>query len=102
MNADDDVQNEDWSANELPADLQEDMVQKIPQTMWRQARKAHVGLGHPGQKTFLRMLKLGGASPAVLEYSRAWQCPVCAESVRPGRLQETSSRGRPYGFGNVV
>ncbi len=99
MDADGDVQNEDWWANELPADLQDDMVQKIPQTIRRQARKAHVGLGHPSPKTFLRMLQPGSASPAILEYSRAWQCPVCAESVRPGRLQETPSRGRP---GKVV
>ena len=102
MDADDEVQNEDWSANELPTDVREDMMQKIPQEIRRSVRKAHVGLGHPSQKTVMRMLKLGGASPATLEYAKVWQCPVCAESVRPGRPQEASSQGRPFGFGKVV
>jgi len=100
--ADDEVQNEDWSANELPAAVREDMMQRIPRDIRRNIRKAHVGLGHPAQQTFMRMLKLGGASPAALEYARTWQCPVCAESARPGRPQEATSRGRPFGFGKVV
>ena len=47
MDADDEVQNEDWSANELPTDVREDVMQKIPQEIRRSVRKAHVGLGHP-------------------------------------------------------
>ena len=101
-NAGDGVCNDDWSANELPADLRHDVMQKIPKEIRRQVRKAHVGLGHPSRTTFLRMMKLGGASPAALEYAKAWQCPVCQESSRPGQPQEASSQTRPFGFAKCV
>ena len=105
MDADAEVQNEDWSANELPTDVREDVMQKIPQEIRRSVRKAHVGLGHPSQKTFMRMLELGGASPATLEYAKVWQCPVCAEcatrETAGGVFPEPPLRfwqGRVYGF----
>ena len=96
------VCNDDWSANELPADLRHDLLQQIPKEIRRQVRKAHVGLGHPSKTTFLRMMKLGGASPAALEYAKAWQCPICLECSRPGQPQEASSQPRPFGFGKCV
>ena len=48
-NAGDGVCNDDWSANELPADLRHDVLQQIPKEIRRQVRKAHVGLGTPQQ-----------------------------------------------------
>ena len=46
----------------------------------------------------LRMMRLGGATPAAIEYAKVWQCPVCASSQRPSNPLNASTRIRPYGF----
>jgi hypothetical protein len=101
MDADDEVQD-DWSSNELPKAVRAELYEKIPKEIRQGVRKAHIGLGHPSRGTFLRMLRLGGATPAAVEYAKAWICPVCAASSAPGRPLEASVRARPFGFNKVV
>ena len=85
MDADDTVQQDDWSSNELPEMLREELYQKTPKETRRAIRKAHCGLGHPSRSTFVRMLRLGGATPGVCE---SLDLPsVC----RVRRTPETSS-----------
>ena len=85
MDADDAVQDE-WSANELPAAAaRDDLYQRVPKEIRQAARKAHCSLGHPSRGTFLRMMCLGGAPPAAMDYAKSWICPVCAASAAPGK-----------------
>ena len=70
MDADDAVQD-DWSSNELPESIREELYQKTPKETRQSIRKAHHGLGHPSRSTFVRMLRLGGATPVALEYAKA-------------------------------
>ena len=85
MDADDAVQD-DWSSNELPESVREDLYQKTPKETRQAIRKTHHGLGHPSRTTFARMLRLGGATPVALEYAKAWVCPVSAECAAPASL----------------
>jgi hypothetical protein len=101
MDAEDEVQDE-WSANELPEKVREEVYAKIPRAVRRGVRKAHVGLGHPSRGTFLRMMRLGGASPGAMEYAKAWQCPVCTASAPPTRPLQASTRTRPFGFNKAI
>merc|ERR1711938_333879 len=48
------------------------------------------------------MLRLAGATPPALVYARQWQCPVCAESVPPGRHLLATAAVRPYGSNKVL
>ncbi len=101
MDADDAVQD-DWSYNELPESVSEDLCQKTPKETRQAIRKAHHGLGHPSRSTFVRMLRFGGATPVALEHAKAWICPVCAECAAPAKPLQASVRTRPFGFNKVV
>ncbi|MFM7984158.1 MAG: hypothetical protein ACKPKO_33015, partial [Candidatus Fonsibacter sp.] len=101
MDADDALQD-DWSAHELPEKDREDVYQRIPKQIRRAVRKAHCGLGHPSRGSFLRMMRLGGASPAAMEYARDWVCPVCAACAAPTKPLEASTSTRPFGFNKVI
>ncbi len=57
---------------------------------------------HPSRNTFVRMLPLGGATPAAPEYAKAWTCPACAACAAPSKPLEASARTRPSGFNKVV
>ena len=91
-----------WSASELPDNLRERLLRDVPRAVRQQVRRTHIGLGHPSKETFLRMLRLGGASPVAQQYARAWQCPVCAESVAPARARPASTSLRPLAFNDTV
>ena len=45
--------------------------------------KAHKGMGHPHHDRFLRILRLGGSSSAVLGLAKMYECSQCKESARP-------------------
>jgi hypothetical protein len=97
-----DVVEDDWSSNELPESVRADLYNRTPRETRRSIRKAHCGLGHPSQATFLRMLRLGGATPAAMDYAKAWVCPICAASAVPGKPLEAGVRTRPFGFNKTV
>ena len=65
-------------------------------------RNIHRGLEHPGRETMQRMMRLGGASPAALQYARVWQCPICAQISPPPKMMQASPTARPYGFNKIV
>ena len=96
------VHDGNWSSCEIPAKVREKILRDTPKEVRQQVRKSHAGLGHPTRETFLRMLRLGGASQAVIEYAKHWRCPVCQESAPPSSTKEVSAKTRPYAFGKVV
>ena len=49
-----------WSEQEVPTDVRQDIMSKVPKETRQAVRKAHRGLGHPSRETFIRMLRLGG------------------------------------------
>ncbi len=49
-------------------------------------RKCHRNLGHPGQESFLRLLRDAGASQEVMAAAQSFQCPDC---LRRGRKAPT-------------
>ena len=85
-----------WSENEIPEAVREEILEKVPARVRRQVRRTHRGLGHPGRETMLRMMRLGGASPAALQYARVWQCPVCAQVAPPPKMMQASPTTGPY------
>ena len=93
---------ESWSARELPEANRERLMRDVPRALRQQVRKTHIGLGHPTKEVFLRMLRLGGASPIAQEYARAWQCPVCAQAAAPSRPRPASTRLRPLAFNGTI
>ena len=84
MDADETAQD-DWSSHELPERARAELYGRIPRETRQAARKAHRGLGNPSKDAFLRMLRLGGATPVAMEYARALDCPVCACCAAPTR-----------------
>ena len=77
-------------------------MRDVPRALRRQVRKTHIGLGHLTKEVFLRMLRLGGASPVAQEYARAWQRPVCEQAAAPARPRAASTRLRPLAFNDTV
>jgi len=87
-----------WSEQEIPETHRESILRKVPKETRREVRRTHNGLGHPSRATLLRMMKLGNATPAAIEYAKIWICPICAASARPHKPLEASTRLRPFGF----
>ena len=87
-----------WSENEIPEGERREILDEVPGKIRRQVRKTHRGFGHPGRETMLRMMRLGGASPAAIRYARVWQCPVCAQIASPPKMMTASPTVRPYGL----
>ncbi len=73
-----------WSVTELPEVIRDELMRKTSAKVRREVRKAHRGLGHPNRTVPLRMLRLGGASPAAMLYARHWVRRVCAVAAAPG------------------
>ncbi len=97
----DEEEQRGWSAQEVPEPHREEGG-RIPAEVRREVRKQHYGLGHPSKDTFLRMLRLGGASDAAIRYASIWRCPVCTASAAPGVPLSSSPRLRPSGFNKIV
>jgi hypothetical protein len=91
-----------WSDQEIPRPLREDILNSVPAHIRREVRKAHNGLGHPHKTTFLRMMKLANASPASVKYAKAWECPVCLRKAAPRKPQVATGTLRPFAFNHTV
>ena len=63
--------------------------------------KAHRGMGHPHQSRFLRILKLGRATPAALGLAKTFECSQCKESTRP-KPWRRAAPPRELSFNEVV
>ena len=50
-------------------------------------RRAHEGLGHPGNERLARILKAARASPEAIQMAKDYRCSICeqAQKVRPAR-----------------
>jgi hypothetical protein len=55
-------------------------------------RKCHRNLGHPGQDSFLRLLRDAGAKSEVIELAKTFNCPEC---LQRGRRAPTRPSGIP-------
>ena len=69
---------------------------------WKKIQRIHHRLGHPTNKTLVRMLALGGASKDLVERASKHECPVCQESTMPGRYLKAKAEVRPTVFGREV
>eukprot|EP00435_Cladocopium_sp_Y103_P029207 s2890_g7.t1 len=63
--------------------------------------KAHRGMGHPHHDRFLRILRLGGASSAVLGLAKMYECSQCKENARP-KPWRRAAPPRELSFNQVV
>ena len=88
-----------------PNDLEEQELQKLsPQqrrALSQEIGKAHRGMGHPNHSRFLRILKLGGASPATMALAKMYSCSQCKENTRP-KPWRRASPPRELKFNEVV
>ena len=70
-----------------PNEIEEQALQQLspPQrrALSHEIDKAHRGMGHPNHSRFLRILKLGGASPATMALAKMYSCSQCRENTRP-------------------
>ena len=66
----------------------------------KEIEKAHKGMGHPNHDRFLRILRLGGASTAVIALAKSFRCPQCQENVRP-KPWRRAAPPRELGFNEV-
>lgn len=64
-------------------------------------QRAHRGMGHPHHDRFLRILRLGGASSAVLGLAKLYECSQCKESARP-KPWRRAAPPRELSFNQVV
>lgn len=94
--------SDEWSAQEVPEKFREEVLKRIPRAIRREVRRMHHGLGHPKRTTFLRMLRLGGATAPSMEYAKIWQCPVCAEIESPLQPMVAAPTIRPFGFNKII
>ena len=69
---------------------------------WKKIQRIHHRLGHPTNKTLVRMLALGGASKDLLDRATNHECPVCQETTMPGRYLKAKAEIRPTAFGREV
>jgi hypothetical protein len=69
----------------MPEDvaLQLDPCPDIDAETKRHVRVAHRNLAHPSRETFVRMLRLGGATAEAIRYAKLWTCPTCVQSKQP-------------------
>ena len=67
------VADANWSDAEIPEKDRDDSLRTVSKEIRRAVRRAHYGLGHPARQTLVRMLKLGGASPAAMKYAKKWK-----------------------------
>lgn len=95
-------EQENWSEAEIPKDKRETITRNFPQAVRQAVRRMHRGLGHPSWSTFLKMMKLGGASTKALDDAKSWVCPTCAASAAPHRHLVASTRPRPHGFNTCM
>ena len=75
--------------------------QEIPQSSPSQKevlKKIHLRLGHPGNTTLHRMLKLGGAPNKLLQQVSCFNCPTCAQIQEPGKPPTQRPCSRPAAF----
>lgn len=63
--------------------------------------KAHRGMGHPHHSRFLRILKMGRATPAALGLAKTFECSQCKESTRP-KPWRRAAPPRELSFNEVV
>ena len=91
-----------WSDMEIPEHCRREIKSKTTRKMRRAVRKAHRGLGHPSREVFVKMLRLGQAQKAAIDYAKTWQCPVCAASQMPGAPHPATATLRPCGFNETV
>ena len=98
----DQVPEGNWSEQEIPEEVREKILIKVPPAIRREVRKSHFGLGHPNRATFVRMMRLGDGIQAAIEYAKVWKCPICSASAAPSKPLEASTRPRPFGFNKVV
>ena len=63
--------------------------------------KAHTGMGHPRHSRFLRILKMGRATPAALGLAKTFECSQCKESTRP-KPWRRAAPPRELSFNEVV
>jgi hypothetical protein len=88
-----------------PNDLEEQELQKLsPQqrrALSQEIDKAHGGMGLPNHSRFLRILKLGGASPATMALAKMYSCSQCKENTRP-KPWRRASPPRELKFNEVV
>ena len=52
-----DEEQEQWSDQELPEGLREDILMRVPRAVRRSVRRAHRGLGHPSRVAFMHMMR---------------------------------------------
>ena len=71
----------------MPEDvaLQPDPCPDIDVETKRHVRVAHRNLAHPSRETFVRMLRLGGATAEAIRYAKLWTCTtLCnANNLQP-------------------
>ena len=98
---DDFVDMEEQAIGQEQEILEEDPRPEIREEIKKEVRKAHQNLGHPSRETFVRMLRLGGASQEALRYAQQWKCAICARSQPPAQLMPASHHGADN-FNDVV
>ena len=59
-----------WSDMEIPGHCRREIESKTTRKMRRAVRKAHRGLGHPSREVFVKMLRLGQAQKAAIDYAK--------------------------------
>ena len=62
-------------------------------------KRIHHRLGHPTNKTLVRMLTLEGASKNLVERASKHECPDSQETTMPGRYLKAKAEVRPTVFG---
>ena len=64
-------------------------------------KRAHEGLGHPGQERFIRILKSSKASAQVLDIARNLKCSVCEKFKKP-KPSRAGAPPKEVGLNKVV
>ncbi len=82
--------------------MRQKVLGKTTREIQRRVRRTHRGLGHPSRATMLKMMRLGGASPAAITYAKYWNCPICKAASQPSAPLNASTRIRPYKFIHTV
>ena len=86
---------------EIPSEHREHVTAIVSPEVRRSVRVALGGFGHPLFGKYLRMLRLGGATHAALEYAKHWRCLVCLAASR-SKPMETRIRLRPFSTNKLV
>ena len=75
--------------------------ERVAATVRRLVRKARRGLGHHPLNKFPRMLRLGGASKAALEYAKTLAVSCVSVGNHLKRRNKTTTRLRPLYFSKL-